>query len=90
MTSCKECLHIQVCVAVKAIGEEQRYAEQCKSFKNKDDYAEVVRCENCKYFIPDAELDKEKYQNIIEADGYCDNCLRYTDKTDYCSSGRRK
>ena len=49
MASCKDCLHVEVCVAVKAMGEEQRYAEHCKSFKNKADFVEVVRCRKCKH-----------------------------------------
>ena len=54
------------------------------------DVVEVVRCKDCKFFIPDSELDHNEYPNIIEADGLCDNSLKFTDADDYCSYGERK
>ena len=50
----------------------------------------IVNCKDCKHFIPGSELDHEQCPNHIGADGYCDNCLRYTNKTEFCSGGRRK
>lgn len=42
MASCKkDCLHYGVCCAVKAVGENQKSAEHCISFKNKADFVEV-------------------------------------------------
>jgi hypothetical protein len=55
----------------------------------KADVVEVVRCKDCVDYIPDAELDHEQLPNDLEADGYCDNWLKYTDETNFCSSGRR-
>ena len=54
------------------------------------DVVEVVRCKDCKFFIPDAELDHNKYPNIIEADGLCNNSLKFTYADDFCSHGERK
>lgn len=54
------------------------------------DVVEVIRCKDCKYFIPDAELDHNEYPNIIEADGLCDSSLKFTDAYDFCSHGERK
>ena len=52
MASCKkDCLHYGVCCAVKAVGENQKSAEHCISFKNNADYVKVVRCSECKYRI---------------------------------------
>jgi hypothetical protein len=39
--TCKDCIHIGVCYAVKAVGENQESDKYCMSFKNKADYAEV-------------------------------------------------
>ena len=57
---------------------------------NTSDVVEVVRCRDCKYFIPSRFLDKLEYPNEIEADGLCDNKDKYTDNCDYCSHGGRK
>lgn len=54
------------------------------------DVVEVVRCKDCKFFIPDAELDHNEYPNITEADGLCDCSLKFTDADDFCSHGERK
>lgn len=83
--TCKDCIHDVVCPHLK-----DSDAEKCGAFKNKADFVEVVRCGECKDFIPDSELDHGKHPNFIGADGYCDNCLRYTDKTDFCSGGEIK
>ena len=96
--TCKDCIHFEVCDSGRHIGEyiedDGVYSEgvenDCASFKNKADYAEVVRCKDCIHYVPDSELDHNEFPNHIEADGYCDNCLRYTDKTDFCSSGRKE
>lgn len=54
------------------------------------DVVEVVRCKDCKFFIPDAELDHNEYPNIIEADGLCNGSLKFTYADDFCSCGERK
>lgn len=54
------------------------------------DFTEVVRCKDCKCYIPDSELDHNEYPNPLEADGLCENIDKYTDETDFCSFGERK
>lgn len=83
--TCKDCIHDRVCPHLK-----DSDAEKCGAFKNKADYAEVVRCKNCIDYIPDADLDHEQLPNDLEADGYCDNWLKYTNETNFCSSGRKE
>lgn len=39
--TCKDCIHIGVCYAVKAVGENQESDKYCMSFKNKADYTEM-------------------------------------------------
>ena len=53
------------------------------------DVVEVVRCKDCKYFIPDKCLDHTKYPNDLEADGLCGNIDKYTDEDRFCSSGAK-
>jgi hypothetical protein len=50
----------------------------------------VVRCKDCKHFIPDEMLDHTKYPNDLEADGVCDNIDKYTDKDHFCWYGKLK
>ena len=52
-------------------------------------YRKVVVCKNCKCFIPNDQLDRNEYPNVIAADGLCDNTMKYTDATDYCCHGER-
>ena len=49
----------------------------------------VVRCSECRYYIPSEDLPDE-YDNPLGADGLCENADKYTDKEDYCSSGKRR
>ena len=44
---------------------------------------DIVQCKDCKYFIT-------PYENLIDADGLCDNMQVVMDKTDYCSHGERR
>lgn len=46
----------------------------------------IVRCKDCKYFIPAKDLTDE-YYNLLGADGFCDNIDKYTDSNDFCSDG---
>ena len=43
----------------------------------------LVRCKECKYFI-------SPYENLIDADGLCDNMQVLEDKADFCSHGERR
>ena len=91
--TCRDCIHYDVCVIVENSAnkdEEDYYTEfGCDDFKNKADYAEVVLCKDCVDYIPNADLDHEQLPNDLEADGYCDNWLKYTDAHCFCSSGRK-
>lgn len=50
MASCKECLHYEVCVRrINSVSlDPMKCGYKCPEFKNKSDYAEVVRCKDCK------------------------------------------
>ena len=96
---CKDCLHRDGCcnfVPIEGTIEEKAeylyecLKKPCKDFKNKDDFVEVVRCKDCKYYIPDADVDHSEFPNYLDADGFCDNMLKYTDKMCYCSYGKKE
>ena len=44
---------------------------------------EIVQCKDCKYSIT-------PYENLVDADGLCDNMQVVMDKTDFCSYGERR
>ena len=55
MAKCTECVHYGVCKVL--VGEQQiriadkacSFAENCVAYKNKESFAEVVRCKDCVY-----------------------------------------
>lgn len=78
--TCKDCIHEKICGYYAEFKDD---AGDCKHFKNKADFVEVVRCEKCKDFEPHGNGKA----------GICRNrklkpCLRHD--TDFCSYGERK
>lgn len=84
MAECKDCLYYEVCPLGLTIKGE---TGTCLKFENKSDVVKVVRCKDCKRFIPKEKLNPTKYINPLEADGLCVNCDKYTDADDFCSYG---
>ena len=78
MLNCKDCIHD---CYTEGFCEVQ---EICNFFVDKTKYVEVVRCKDCKHFIPFANECYEPH-NYYTEEGYrevCDN--------DFCSYGERK
>ena len=59
MSTCKECIHYEVCDRFTAPNETYPEVGGCKVFKPKADYVEVVRCKDCIFFQPDFVLTKD-------------------------------
>ena len=78
---CETCLYNKNCQFLAK--HKLQPVVSCTAYKNAADMVEVVRCKDCKFFIPDAELDHNEYPNIIEADGLCDCSLKFTDANDF-------
>lgn len=78
MFTCKDCIHYAKCYLIEHYRVDEE--EICEDFKNKADFVEVVRCEECKYASKCT-------------DGYyackVDHRLAH-DEDDYCSYGERK
>lgn len=85
MAKCTECVHYGVCKVL--VGEQQiriadkacSFAEKCVAYKHKENFAEVVRCKDCKHWL---------------AYGVCNIHITYpalwTKENDFCSYGERK
>lgn len=77
--TCKDCVHYEVCEDVRYGDIADCPINRCGGFfKNKADFVEVVRCEDCKYYYT--------YYHRCQRDELhikmkCD---------DYCRYGRRK
>lgn len=91
MSTCKDCLHINVCKDYASYDKDSIIS--CDNFKNKADYAPVVRCKNCKHW------ERLYYRPFVEPrdDGRCralwqfHGAERYTTLEDhFCSYGERK
>ena len=81
MKNCNNCLHYDFCNVDGYID-----AEDCKCFKSKADFVEVVYCKDCQWAtkrINDNELFKYQCRNTIA-------CGKPRREVDFCSYGERK
>lgn len=97
MSTCKECLHYEVCVhwcdSVQEIFKPKTYIpfddnndDYCQFFKNKADYAPVVHCCDCIFKRENQDINNTCYLSCNKNWG-----LRgVVDPTDFCSYGERK
>lgn len=86
MANCSDCFNFGDCLqheGTKYYGLDaacNNVEELCENFKNKADFAEVVRCKDCKF-------------KKLMSDGTTYACLKqqaYRKPTDFCSYGERK
>lgn len=65
MSTCKDCLHINVCKDYASYDKDSIIS--CDNLKNKADYAPVVRCKDCKHW------ERLYYRPFVEPrdDGRC-------------------
>lgn len=107
MSTCKDCIHERVCFALIKSGlpyDDLLPAEAfCMTFRNKADYAPVVRCENCKHsceLAPHSEISPyyrhcnlwrgEETKNVWHKykKYYADYSI--VEPTDFCSYGEKE
>ena len=84
MSTCKDCLHINVCKDYASYDKDSIIS--CDNFKNKADYAPVVRCKNCENC---RDFNKFHKYCTEHSDGW-GNSTVYVEDDDYCSFGIRK
>lgn len=73
--TCKNCIHYGACAFSSIIKKD------CKLFKNKTDFVEIVRCEDCKHrgrwrcpmftLAYNERIDKYVGTNNTQDDGFC-------------------
>ena len=92
MATCKDCIHYEACKDMYVEGiddfDEDMSAEHCKLYKNKADFVEVVRCEDClecKFDLPTRENGKSALDGW-----YCKLNREYVNPEAFCSYGKRK
>ena len=103
MLTCNNCIHSSVCTPYNTPNDEYPNIGDCPHFKNKADYAPVVRCENCKHsceLAPHSEISPyyrhcnlwrgEETKNVWHKykKYYADYSI--VEPTDFCSYGERK
>ena len=90
MSTCKDCLHINVCKDYASYDKDSIIS--CDNFKNKADYVAVVRCKDCKYSRPRNESEKHRY---FEGVLICESCEMADEPVavcfdDFCSYGEKE
>ena len=83
MTTCRECIHFEVCEPYTAPDESYPEVGGCRVFKNKDEFVQVVRCKECKYLT---RLARGGYGYALQ----CGYRGHLTYENDYCAGGRRR
>ena len=89
--TCKDCIHEDVCKDRLAkqgytmYSDKNLIVEECGYFKNKADFAEVVRCKDCVHY------DNGICGEILGMmDGYYSGTFEMKKPTDFCSYGVRR
>lgn len=86
MSTCKECLHFEVChFTFKGCELTDEEKKDCGFFKPKADYVEVVRCEECAY-----KEDCARQMVHTTRDYVLEQNVSTYNKVDYCSYGEKK
>lgn len=78
MTTCKDCLKYDIC----PFDSKTYKRENCKYFKDKINFVEVVRCKDCLY-----ATERYGHLNCIHGVSYRNS---WNKPDDYCSYGVRK
>lgn len=83
--TCRDCIHENVCGYYVEFKDN---ADECKHFKNKADFMEVVRCDKCKHGdVSTFSMTKDGQEEVA---CYCNLKKAVTDVDYYCASGERK
>jgi hypothetical protein len=88
--TCKDCIHDGVCYLQEVTNDidEQLREFGCEDFKNKADFFEIVRCENCKHgdkFIVSKDINGVEKEAV-----YCLAKNAFTSCNSWCDLGERK
>lgn len=86
--TCKDCIYFKRCVVLGVeldMHHNKDAVQNCRHFKNKADFVEVVRCKDCKHLRIDKDFQSGRYCAIrnVNGGGFCKD-------NDFCSYGERK
>ena len=86
MSTCKDCLHFEVCKLKhrKYFAEETDVEYLCNQFKPKADYVAVVRCKDCAYFYVEKQDEDFPYFCLHHSG------LMRTSPNCFCSYGEKE
>lgn len=88
MNSCKDCVCHLVCgIYAPNFNDILANGARCQVFKKETDFAEVVRCKDCKY-CEECHYEEEGEEPYIKLKCKWSNYSRQSN--DYCSYGERK
>jgi hypothetical protein len=88
MATCKDCIHYEVCDYHITEMTPMTVNECSHSFKNKDNFVEVVRCKDCKHCelcYPAKAIGEEALESW-----YCKIKKNYMLLNDFCSYGEKR
>ena len=88
--TCKDCIHVDVCEEWHN-QEMQRACYYGEYFKNKADFAEVIRCKDCKHFYAYTYNGKVlRMECRLRSLGGGIGTVTLESENDFCSYGERK
>lgn len=90
MATCYDCIHCGACsdAGDSGFSSLKEDVRECKHFKNKADFVEVVRCKDCKHWN-EIEMQCENDYVVTDNEGGASFSLNfYLD--DFCSYGTQK
>ena len=89
--TCRDCIHYDVCDYHITELTTMTVEECSHEFKNKADFAEVVRCKDCKHFYADKYNGKVLRKECgLRSLGGGIGTVRLESENDFCSYGERK
>lgn len=92
MATCYDCIHCGACsdAGDSGFSSLKEDVSECKHFKNKADFEEVVRCKDCEFNVANKEKDPLDITDYSGDDIVCSYFLTDgLDPNDYCSRGTR-
>lgn len=86
--TCKDCIHYEICTFDSIIGKTME--KDCKRFKNRTNFVEVVRCKDCKLSSePKAVSRYNLYCNNYDV-YYCEKEQKIVCGTHFCGYAKPK
>ena len=87
MATCKDCIHSEICLEQYSQLNPDMMFSECKKFKNKADFVEVVHCKDCYYR---QVIDENQYIFKGKPAMMCVLHSKLFGENGFCSDGERK